>query len=75
MNIVEAWNKQRMDYQMRYASFVRKYMKNPNDKNNQGHMLECSYVLIGVFGLTSEQVNEIERNDGFTNADLEEIRG
>lgn len=30
-----------------------------------------SYVLIEVFGLTDKQVQEVERNDGLTNADLE----
>ena len=31
-----------------------------------------SYVLITVFGLTDKQVQEIERNDGFTNADVKQ---
>lgn len=34
-------------------------------------LLKMSYVLIEVFGLTDKQVQEIERNDGLTNADLE----
>lgn len=32
---------------------------------------KMSYVLIEVFGLTDKQVQEIERNDGLTNVDLE----
>jgi hypothetical protein len=39
--------------------------------DNHGALLEMSYVLIEVFGLTDKQVQEIERNDGLTNADLE----
>lgn len=38
--------------------------------DNHGALLEMSYVLIEVFGLTDKQVQEIERNDGLTNADL-----
>lgn len=34
-------------------------------------LLEMSYVLILVFGLTDKQVKEIERNDGLTDADIE----
>lgn len=34
-------------------------------------LIEMSYVLISVFGLTSKQVEEIEKNDGLTNKDLE----
>lgn len=29
-----------------------------------------SWVLIGIFGLTGKQVDEVERNNGFTNADI-----
>lgn len=31
-----------------------------------------SYVLITVFGITQKQVQEIERNGGLTDADMEE---
>ena len=33
-------------------------------------MLEASYVLINIFGLTEEQVKEVERNQGFIDNDL-----
>ena len=47
-----------------------KYDENPNDETNRGAMLEASYILINIFGLTTEQVKEVERNQGFTNNDL-----
>lgn len=33
--------------------------------------MEMSYVLIEVFGLTGKQVEEVERNNGFTDEDME----
>lgn len=71
MNAVqEEWNKMRIAYQSRYARMYRK-AKNEFDSDNHGAMLEMCYVLITVFGLTIEQLQEIERNGGLTNADLE----
>ena len=53
---------------------ARMYKKVKDDEfntDNHGALLEMSYVLIEVFGLTDKQVQEIERNNGLTNADLE----
>lgn len=33
-------------------------------------MLEMSYVLISVFGLTPYQVDQVERNGGLTDEDV-----
>lgn len=70
--ITDAWEKSRIFYQFRYAKFCRQYKENPADKDVQGHMHEASYVLISVFGLTGKQVDEIEKNYGLTNRDIEE---
>lgn len=72
MNAVqEEWEKMRIAYQIRYAKMYKKVRNNDFDTNNHGALFEMSYVLIEVFGLTDKQVQEIERNEGLTNADLE----
>ena len=71
MNAVqEEWKKMRIAYQNRYAKMCKKIKANEFNIKNHGALLEMSYVLITVFGLTDKQVQEIERNDGFTNADI-----
>ena len=69
-NIVEVCEMIRLEYQKRYYEWYQKF-EETNNETIRGHLLETSYVLIEVFGLTSKQVNEVERNHGFTNADLE----
>ena len=72
MNAVqEEWEKMRIAYQIRYARMCKKVKDNEYNTDNHGALLEMSYVLINVFGLTDKQVQEIGRNDGLTNADLE----
>ena len=70
--IVEAWNKQKILYQLRYSEFYRKYQLDPENREVVGHLHEASYVLINIFGLTGKQVEEIEKNKGLTNRDIEE---
>lgn len=71
MNAVqEEWEKMRIAYQIRYARMYKKVKENEINTDNHGALLEMSYVLITVFGLTDKQVQEIEK-DGLTNADLE----
>ena len=73
MNAVqEEWEKMRIEYQIRYARMCQKVKENETNTDNHGALHEMSYVLITVFGLTKKQVWEIERNDGLTNADIEE---
>mgnify|MGYP000740872494 CR=1 FL=1 len=65
MNVVqEEWEKMRIAYQIRYARMYKKVKENEINTDNHGALLEMSYVLILVFGLTDKQVKEIERNDG-----------
>lgn len=72
MNAVqEEWEKMRIAYQIRYAKMYKKVTDNEFNTDNHRALLEMSYVLIEVFGLTDKQVQEIERNDGLTNVDLE----
>lgn len=72
MNTVQKeWEKMRIAYQIRYARMYKKVKENEINTDNHGALLEMSYVLIEVFGLTDKQVQEVERNDGLTNADLE----
>lgn len=61
----------RIVYRIRYARMYKKVKENEINTDNHGALLEMSYVLIEVFGLTDKQVQEVERNDGLTNADLE----
>ena len=73
MNAVqEEWEKMRIAYQNRYAKMCKKIKENEFNTDNHGVLLEMSYVLITVFGLTDKQVQEIERNDGFTDADVKQ---
>ena len=69
--IQEEWNEMKLAYQTRYANMYNKVRDNEFNTDNHGALLEMSYVLINVFGLTSTQVNEVERNGGLTNADME----
>lgn len=72
MNAVqEELEKMRIAYQIRYARMCKKVKEDESNTDNHGALLEMSYVLIEVFGLTDKQVQEVERNDGLTNADLE----
>lgn len=73
-NLLKTWENLRISYQSRYARYARKYKENPDNKETLGHLLECSYVLINIFGLTSKQVEELELNDfaGLTNKDMED---
>lgn len=72
MNAVQnEWEKMRIAYQIRYSRMCRKVKENEFNTDNHGSLLEMSYVLITVFGLTDKQVQEIERNGGLTDADLE----
>lgn len=73
MNAVqEEWEKMRIAYQIRYAKMCKKVKEDKSNADNHGALLEMSYVLITVFGITQKQVQEIERNGGLTDADMKE---
>lgn len=69
--IQNEWKKMRIKYQIRYAKMCEK-AKDEFNTDNHGALLEMSYVLITIFGLTPKQVEEVERNGGLTNKDMEE---
>ncbi len=69
--ILDTWNKERIKYQIRYAKSCIEYHKDPENLDNKGHMHEQSWVLINVFGLSSKQVEEVEREGGFTYDDID----
>lgn len=50
----------------------RKVPRSEFNTDNHGVLLEMSYVLIEIFGLTDEQIREVERNDGLTNTDIKQ---
>lgn len=64
----------RIAYQQRYAKYAKQANENPNNKTVLGQMSENSYVLINMFGLSSEQILELEFYDycGLTDRDLED---
>lgn len=70
--VQEEWVKMRIAYQIRYARMCKKVKEVESNTDNHGALLEMSYVLITVFGITQKQVQEIERNGGLTDADMEE---
>lgn len=68
--VQSAWEDMRVCYQNRYARMCNKVKENEFNTDNHGALLEMSYVLHEVFGLTDKQVDEVERNGGLTNADI-----
>ena len=69
--VQSAWEDMRICYQNRYARMCKKVTKNESNTDNHGALLEMSYVLIEVFGLTPKEVDEVEKNGGLTNMDIE----
>lgn len=74
--ILLAFNSERLQYQKRYAEFYRKLNENPNDLVTAAHLHECAYTLTHFFGLTPQQVQELEKfgGCGLTNFDMENAR-
>ena len=60
--VQKAWEEMRMNYQKRYFDMYHKVKKDERNTDNHGALIEMSYVLINVFGLTDKQVEEIEKN-------------
>lgn len=69
--VQNAWENMRIAYQIRYARMCKKVKENEFNTDNHGSLMEMSYVLIEVFGLTSKQVEEVEKNGGLTDVDIE----
>ena len=72
-NLVNTWKEEKLKYQQRYANYCKQYKKSKEtNKEILGHLLECSYVLITIFGLTAKEVDELEHNNfcGVTSADI-----
>lgn len=75
-NIKNIWESERIKYQFRYAEACKRF-KESREKDftefsqgqYKGAMLEGAWVLINIFGLSGKQVGEVERNEGFTDAD------
>lgn len=73
-NIVDEWNNTRIRYQNRYYGACQKLKTGETNTDNHGAMLEMSYVLISIFGLSPKEVEEVEKNGGLTNKDLKEMQ-
>lgn len=76
--ILGAWEKQRIEYQKRYFETYIKFKEcsdnhwsETSQMRYMGAIWEISWVLCNIFGLSSKQVEELERNKGFTNADID----
>lgn len=74
LNLKEQVKNMQMIYQLRYAQYLKKYDENNNDMDSHGHAMECSYILINLFGLTDDEVKQLEKNNyaGLLDSDLEE---
>ena len=69
-NIVQTWNNTRIVYQQRYVRFLKTYHKT-QDIHTKGHLEECERVLHHIFGLTKQQIQELEIDYiGLTKEDL-----
>lgn len=62
------WECMRLLYQDRYSKMYKE-AKDEFNTDNHGAMLEMSFVLINIFGLTPEQIKEVERNGGLLDTD------
>lgn len=63
MNLKEQIHNLEMVYRARYLRYLRKYDENNNDMDAYGHAMECSFVLHEIFGLTDNEVRQLEKND------------
>lgn len=71
MSISEVWIQEKIKYQQRYIQYLKKCEAGESEYL-RGHLNECSYVLRNIFGLSNQQMREIEHNySGFTNEDIE----
>lgn len=72
--VQQEWEKMRIEYQKRYAKHAKQVKENQNNQTALGQLLESSYVLINVFGLSDKEVVELEANNycGLTDRDLED---
>ena len=50
-------------------------MQRAENPTRKFYLLECSYVLISIFGLSSKEVDELEKHHfcGLTSAELDSI--
>ncbi len=79
--ILDAWERQCLMYQKRYfETYIKlnKRLNNHLEKTNKetnmlyaSTILEMSWVLSNIFGLSGKQIEEVERNAGFTNEDID----
>lgn len=69
-NILKTWNEERIKYQIRYAKSCIKYHEDPTSFDNKGHVDEQCWVLINIFGLSEKQIEEVEKEGGFTTDDI-----
>lgn len=68
--VQSAWEDMRISYQNRYAKMCNKVEENELNTDNHGALLEMSYVLHEIFGLTDKQVDQVEKNYGLTDEDV-----
>lgn len=70
--LTDAWENQKQEYARRYYFFMKEIREKglKRDCDTYGHAMECSYVLISIFGCTSKEVEIIERF-GFIPDDIE----
>lgn len=76
-SIKNIWEAERLAYQKRYVEAWDNFRESQEKEFTEfsqgqykGAMLERCWVLINIFGLSPKQVNEVERNRGFTDEDL-----
>lgn len=71
--VLNAWEKSRIKYQQRYATYISRYVNSgEKDMDAHGHAMECSYILINLFGLTDSEMRQLESDNyaGLLNRDI-----
>ena len=69
-NILRSWNMERIEYQRRYSKLHKDSVKNPEDRYILGQIHELKYILVSFFGLTEDELEEIQK-DGFAVRDID----
>lgn len=60
MNLVENFKAQKETYLKRYKRYLMAWLTNQNDLDSHGHAMECSWVLIEIFGMSEKELRTID---------------
>lgn len=61
--IIDTWEAQKQQYCERFCDYMKKWKEEGSITNSDthGHAMECSYVLINIFGYSNTDIDQLER--------------